>query len=238
MDTISKVGVIDKSVAVLDALAVRGPLTLADLVSVTGMPRPTAHRIAVALLDHGLVGRDEDGRFRLGLRLAAWGTRAAAPGRVIEAAPRVLARLRDATGESAQLYVADGDHRVCVAAAERPTGLRDTVAIGARLPLAAGSGGTVLRVWAPAGQVGVVPENGRGRTTLETVRRRGWAESVAEREVGVASVSAPVLDPSGDAVAAISVSGPIERLGDHPGDELAAPVLDAARALERDSGLI
>ena len=237
MDIVSRVGVVDKSVAVLDALAVRGPLSLVELVAVTGMPRPTAHRIAVALGTHGLVGRDGDGRFRLGLRLAAWGARAAAPGRVIEAAPGVLARLRDATGESAQLYVRDGDHRVCVAAAERPTGLRDTVAIGARLALAAGSGGTVLRAWAPAPLPEAPRRSGRGSAQLATVRGRGWAESVAEREAGVASVSAPILDPVGHAVAAISVSGPIERLGRHPGAHLAEPVLEAARALEHDSGL-
>ena len=47
--------------------------------------------------------------------------------------------------------------------------------------------------------------------TLAEVRRRGWAQSVAERESGVASVSAPVRDAAGTVVAAVSVSGPVER---------------------------
>ena len=54
-------------------------------------------------------------------------------------------------------------------------------------------------------------------TTLSGVRRRGWAQSVGEREPGVASVSAPVRGPSGRVVAAVSVSGPIERLTRTPG---------------------
>ena len=67
---------------------------------------------------------------------------------------------------------------------------------------------------------------------LAAVRRRGWAESVGEREPGVASVSAPVRAPgSEEVVAAISVSGPIERLGQHPGGRLAGAVIDAAQTL-------
>ena len=54
-------------------------------------------------------------------------------------------------------------------------------------------------------------------TTLAGVRRRGWAQSVGEREPGVASVSAPVRGPAAGCVAAVSVSGPIERLTRHPG---------------------
>jgi DNA-binding IclR family transcriptional regulator len=228
MDSVSGVGVVDKSAAILDALATRGPLSLAELVEATGISRPTAHRLAVALAVHGLVGRDDDGRFRLGLRLLAWGTRAAAPEGLVERARPVLARLRDESDESAQLYVRDGERRVCVAVAERPTGLRDTVAVGASLPLDAGSGGTVLLAWASS--------SNEGLGEFAAIRARGWVESVAEREVGVASVSAPVLDSAGVAVAAVSVSGPIERLGRRPGGRLAEPVVAAARALERAAG--
>jgi DNA-binding IclR family transcriptional regulator len=219
--------VVDKSVAILDALAVRGPLSLAELVEATGISRPTAHRLAVALGEHGIVGRD-DGRFRLGLRLLAWGTRAAAPEGLVETARAILVRLRDESGESAQLYVRDGDRRVCVAVAERPSGLRDTVPVGASLPLTAGSGGTVLLAWSD--------DVDGDEARAAAVRTAGWAESVGEREAGVASVSAPVRERDGSVVAAISVSGPIERLGKRPGGRLAVPVVAAARALERATG--
>ena len=226
MDSVGRVGVLDKSVRILDALAELGPLSLADLVSGTGLARPTAHRLAVALEEHGLVGRDEAGRFRLGLRLAAWGGRVADA--IIPAAGPVLAALRDATGESAQLYVRDGDRRICVASSERPSGLRDTVPVGAALSLVAGSGAKVLLAWASdADRFGVDARE------LAAVRRRGWAASVAERETGVASVSAPVRDRDDRVVAAISVSGPIDRLGRAPGRRYAGPVVHAAGRLER-----
>ncbi len=231
MDSLSGVGVIDKSAAILEALAERGPATLADLVDSTGISRPTAHRLAVALEAHGLVGRDDRGRFRIGVRLAAWG-RSAGPvsATMLERSADVLTALQDETGESAQLYVREGDHRVCVAAAERPAGLRDTVPIGARLPLVAGSGGKVLLAWADPREW----PPGTDRAALRAVRQRGWAASVAEREAGVASVSAPVRGSDGRVIAALSVSGPIDRLGRRPGPRFGPPLVRASTTLGRD----
>jgi DNA-binding IclR family transcriptional regulator len=230
MDSLSGVGVIDKSAAILEALAVGGPASLAELTERTGLSRATAHRLALALVAHGLVGRDERGQFRIGVRLAAWGHRVdAVPAALIEEAGNVLAALRDETGESAQLYVRDGDRRVCVAVAERPAGLRDTVPVGARLPLLAGSGAKVLLAWSdPEGW-----PSGVDAAALRSVRQRGWAASVAEREPGVGSVSAPVRDPGGPVIAALSVSGPLDRLGRRPGPRFGPLLVQAATTLER-----
>ena len=71
---------------------------------------------------------------------------------------------------------------------------------------------------------------------LADVRRRGWASSVAEREQGVASVSAPVRGRDGNVVAAVSVSGPLERLTRSPGRLHAEAVVAAAAELSREAG--
>src|SRR5690349_9100157 len=102
MDNSSGVGVLDKAALVLSALE-SGPATLAGLVAGTGLARPTAHRLAVALEHHRLVARDMQGRFVLGPRLAELSA-AAGEDRLLAAAGPVLARLRDITGESAQLW--------------------------------------------------------------------------------------------------------------------------------------
>jgi DNA-binding IclR family transcriptional regulator len=60
---------------------------------------------------------------------------------------------------------------------------------------------------------------------------------VGEREAGVASVSAPVLGADGEVIAAVSVSGPIERTSRHPGRRYAEAVVAAARRIEREAGL-
>ncbi|WP_334143392.1 IclR family transcriptional regulator, partial [Rhabdothermincola sp.] len=131
-------GVIDKAVAVLTALE-SGPRSLAGLVEASGLPRATAHRLAVALETHGLVRRDEEGRFALGVRLVSLGRAAAEAIPLARAAGPALSELRDRTGESVQLYVREGDRRVCIAALESPHGLRTIVPMGASLPLGVGS---------------------------------------------------------------------------------------------------
>lgn len=220
----SGIGVVDKSVAIL-AAAATAPRALAELVEATSLPRATAHRLAVALEQHRLLARDADGRFVLGSRVAELA--AALPDPVIAASAPVLAWVRDECGESAQLYRRDGAERTCVAAAERTHGLRTTVPVGSRLPLTAGSGAQVLCAWSEASLLTrVLPGAQFSERTLLDVRRRGWAQSVGQREAGVASVSAPVLATSGELLAAISISGPVDRLGRSPGVRF-APVLIA-----------
>ena len=208
MDSVSGVGVLDKAMAVLAAVEA-APRSLAELVEASGLSRATAHRLARALEVHGLVRRTPDGRFAVGPRLDA----AALP----ELARPALEALSHATGESVQLFVRRGDRRLCVAALESPNELRTIVPVGAWLPLDRGSAGKVLSEEA-------------------TARRRGWAESVAEREPGVASVSAPVVDAEGRVRAAVSVSGPIQRTTRAPGRRYAKAVMAAARRIEEALG--
>ncbi|CAB4604068.1 MAG: helix-turn-helix domain-containing protein [Actinobacteria bacterium] len=215
-NTVGGVGVLDKAVDVLAALEVQ-PRSLAELVATTGLPRATAHRLAIALEQHGLVRRDGDGRFMLGTRLLSLGQAAAETWPLATAAAAPLASLRDETGESVQLFVRDGDERVCIAALQSLHGLRTIVPLGARLPLSAGSAARVL--------------------VKDAAELADWVQSVGEREAGVASVSAPVRDSSGRIVAAVSVSGPIERTTKEPGKRYGAFVVSAARQIEVNAGL-
>ena len=228
----SGIGVLDKAVGVLDLIA-EAPRSLAQLVEATGLPRATAHRLAVALELHRLVSRNVEGRFVLGPRLAELA--AVLPDPLVSAAQPVLAWVRDESGESAQLYRRDGIERVCVASAERAHGLRTTVPVGSRLPLTAGSGAQVLCAELTAAERDALEEvlahAKFSARTLADARRRGWAQSVAQREAGVASVSAPVRDTTGAVVAALSISGPIERLGRTPGQRFAPLLVAGARRI-------
>ena len=209
MDIVTGVGVLDKAVHVLRAVADR-PLSLNGLQAATGLPRATAHRLAVALETHGLLRRDGEGRFDLGPELAALGRVASERYPLAELALPVMEALRDDTGESAQLFVREGSNRRCVLSLQSPHALRWIVPEGVLFPLEIGSAGRVL-----SGQTGGA----------------GWVQSVEEREPGVASVSAPVVDPDGVVIAAVSVSGPIDRLTRHPGKRFGERVAAAASSL-------
>jgi DNA-binding IclR family transcriptional regulator len=224
------VAVLDKAVTILRAVADE-PASLADLVARTGLPRATAHRLATALEGHRLLRRTASGAWSPGPGLAELNRGGSD---LAEVAGRHLPALRDTSGESAQFYVRDGASRVCVAAAERASGLRDTVPVGIRLPLTAGSAAHALLAHAPADEVTpLLPAASFTARTLLDVRRRGWAHSIAEREAGVASVSAPVRDGSGGVLGAVSISGPVARLGRRPSPEMVSAVLDAAAAISR-----
>ena len=208
------------------------PCGLAELCDRTGLPRATAYRPAAALEVHRLLARDDEGRWALGPAVTELASRVNDP--LLAASTAVLPALRETTGESVQLYRREGTSRVCVAALEPSAGLRDTVPVGARLPMTAGSGAKVLLAHSDAAtQKAVLPAAKFTDRVLAEVRRRGWAQSVAEREPGVASVSAPVRDSRGVVIAAISVSGPIDRMGRRPGARWAADLLSAAEALTR-----
>lgn len=210
MDTVSGIGVLDKAVHLLRIVA-DGPVRPAELPARTGISRATAHRLAAGLETHGLLRRDASGAYALGLGLVGLGRSAADSFPLALAARPVLESLQQATGESTQLYVEDAGERLCVAAVESAHELRTIIDVGTRLPLDVGSAGHVL-----SGSVG----------------REGWVASVAERAPGVASVSAPVWT-EGRVVAAVSVSGPVERLTKRPGVAFGSAVLHAARTIER-----
>jgi len=98
--------------------------------------------------------------------------------------------------------------------------------------MSAGSAAQVLLAWEDPDRIQRGLQSASfSAVALATVRRRGWAQSVAEREPGVASVSAPVRSPSGKVIAAVSVSGPIERLSRQPGRLHAPAVIAAAERL-------
>ena len=212
MESVSGVGVLDKSVLVLHALAATNDgLSLAELQDATSLPRATAHRLANALEEHGFVRRNGEGRYVLGFALNALATAAQRQFPLATLARPVLERLVTATGESVQLYVREADNRRCVLSLQSPHGLRWIIAEGEVYPLGRGSAGHVL-----AGK---------------TLSKGGWIESVAEREAGVASVSAPVR-VGGEVIAAVSVSGPIERLTRTPGKKFGSAVTKAAAGIE------
>lgn len=210
MESVRGVGVLDKAMAILRALA-GGPSSLQGVQELTGLPRATAHRLASALEAHGMVRRDASGRFALGFELLGLGRAAADAFPLADIARPALVELRDRTGESVQLFVREGDARRCVVSMHSPHGLRWIVAEGALLPLHVGSAGRALT----------------GAATPA-----GWVESIEEREAGVASVSAPVRDGSAAVVAAVSVSGPIERLTRAPGRRFGPALVGAAAAVE------
>lgn len=223
ISTESGIKVLDRAVTILNVIAEQ-PRSLAELAAATDLPRATAHRLASALEVHGMLARSRDNRWTIGARLASLGARGTDT--LIDIAVPIMTDLMEHTGESVQLYRLTGNTRTCVASQEPSSGLKNVVPVGTRMPLNAGSAARVFAAFNPS----VAPE-AFAATDLEQVRATGLAESVSEREVGLASLSCPVFDTNGTMIAVLSISGVAERLRPHPAAMWGTELIQAAERL-------
>jgi DNA-binding IclR family transcriptional regulator len=241
------VGVLDRTITILDSVE-RGARSFTDVVDATGLTRPTTHRLLRSMMEHGLVRHVEGQGYRLGARLLRLAAAAMRELPLRDLAQPVLERLARSTGESAQLFVRDHERRVCIAAAESGNELRTIVEVGAELPLTAGSAAKVFLAYGPPAitadllpraekLTASTPVGEHLERQLVTARRLGWASSAGERQPGVGSVSAPVLDGDAALVAVVSISGPEQRLGRSSAKRYAPAVVEAAREIERALGV-
>jgi DNA-binding IclR family transcriptional regulator len=242
------VGVLDRSVAILDAIK-RGARTHADVVHEIGLTRTTTHRLLKSLEQHGFIAFQRGYGYRLGPRLLELGASAQQEFQLRAVARPALERLARVTGESAQLYVGFMlGERLCIDSVQSSSELRTIVSVGAVLPMIYGSAGKIFLAWMPpdeqerfAAQVKqrteATPTPDRLLQQLATARRLGWASSAGERQPGVGSVSAPVIGPLGELLAVVSISGPTTRVGRISAKRYAPAVMEAAREIERALGL-
>ncbi|MBZ8177156.1 helix-turn-helix domain-containing protein [Corynebacterium sp. 3HC-13] len=225
----SGIKVLDRAVSIMTAVAAQ-PRSLAELCEATDLPRATAHRLATALEVHRLLSRTNDGRWSVGPALSSLSV--GGKDQLIDAATPVMAGLMDLTQESVQLYQLTGTTRTCIAAQEPPVGLQNTVPVGSRMALTAGSAAKIFLAYsAPGLAEAILPQARFTAEDLEEVRRQGWSESVSEREVGLASLSAPVFNSNGLFIAVLSISGPADRLKPHPGRKWRKELVAAAEKL-------
>ena len=235
-------GVLDRVVAILDAVESGRTRNLADVVRATGFSRSTTHRLLQAMEAQELLSFSGARGYHLGPRLLRLAHRAVRELPLRELAHPALDRLSRTTGETAQLFVRSLDERVCIDAAESSSELRTIVPVGAALPLTRGSAAKIFLAWTntddQARLMADLEERDatRLRQQVITARQKGWADSVGEREPGVSSVSAPVVGPYDALVAVVSVSGPLSRIGRMGAKRYASAVVATAREIETALG--
>jgi IclR family transcriptional regulator, acetate operon repressor len=217
-------------------------LTLAELARRAGIPKPTAHRLLAELATWNVVERTPGGH-RLGMRLFELGQLAPRQRGLREAAAPFLADLFEATHETVHLAVPDGVDVVYVQKLPGRHGPRIDSRIGGRMPAYCTGVGKALLAFGPperlaevlaAGLVRRTPRTvvapGLLRQELDRVRACGVAEEHEESTVGIACTAALVMDASGRAVAAISITGWANRMDTA---RLAPAVRTAALGLSR-----
>lgn len=220
---------VDQAMGLLRAIADEGPGSAAELAVRAGCNRTVAHRLLMTLAGHGAVRRNHEGRWTLGLALAALGQAVERDVRTV--ARPALERLASQTGETAVLAVADGDEAVALDQVVASQALQVRYQPGFRHPLSRGAHG--LAILALAGEETISrfadaaddPDSLRDR--LRAVRRNRVALSHDELQLGAAGVASPIIDGvEGRVVGSVGVVAPLGRL---PAGDGSVDAVDAVR---------
>ena len=231
--------VIDRISLVLDAFEGPGRLTLAQIVRRTGLPRSSAHRMLERLVQLRWLrrsGRD----YELGMRLVELGSLAVHQDRLVRAAGPLLAELHRATGLVVHLAVLDGADVVYLEKVGDQTIGALPTRVGARQPahctavgkaiLAYSDEDTAVDLQARKTKYSIASSS-QLAVELAKVRAHGVAFEREESLLGFGCVAAPIGSP-GEAVAAVSVCGPMNRMMFD--QRLAAPVRMTAMGIWRN----
>jgi IclR family acetate operon transcriptional repressor len=231
-----------------------GPLSLASIADVTGLRKPTVHRLLATLSLSQLVIQNPATReYLLGptcLGIADAVRRGLGGMDVI--AGKHMQSLVDATQETVALYALVGTQRLCLASIPSPQPIRYTSEVGATKPLYSGSMGKILLAFTDESrrrelldQMHLVPitaETITDRAVLDKqlaeARSQGYLVTRAEQTDEVASISAPVLSENGQVLAALSVLGPSVRMPDTVMARLRPMVIAAANEISRELGYV
>lgn len=217
---------VERAVALLTAFGEKdAALSLSELARRTGLDKSTALRIARTLAGSSMLVQCEDSSWRLGPKLAQLGgryTTSFVPEKFI--APE-LASLSEDTGESAALYIREGQSRVCLLRSDSAQSIRHSARIGDAMPLDKGAAGWILLAF-----------GGLGGQPCETIRQNGYHVTRGERDPEVASMAVPVFGPTNHIFGSLALTGPLMRFSDEAAQRHLPRLQKAAAKISRTLG--
>ena len=227
--------------------------TVTEAAQALDLPVPTVHRLLAALQRHGYVARDEvSKRYRLGVAAFELGRRATSSTGIRATSLKVLESMAAASGETVLLTAISPDRRtsICLERVESPKPLRLSVVPGMRVPLHAGASQKALLAYMSDTDLhsfmdgGLIPLCDATITDplalgqeLEAIRRRGWATSYQETNLGLWGIAITLLDTGANPVAAVGLAGPRARLPKKRIPEVLQVLDEGARAIASSRAL-
>lgn len=247
-----RVQVLDRALAALEVLAARSTeCSLVEMSTTLKLHKSTAHRLMMVLEQHRLVDKNPDtGRYRLGLKLFEFGSKAFGAIDLRRHAKPYLDRLQRELGETVFFCLLDDGQVFYIEKIESQQSVRTACTVGSRAPAYCTAVGKAMLAELPDAEVNEVVKRwglkaftpntittASGlRAELKAIRERGYAIDNEEKEPGLRCVSAPVRGDSGKLLAALSVSGPAFRVTRERIPEIGQAVMRAAGELSYELG--
>lgn len=200
-------------------------MTLTELMNVTGLYHSTILRLCESLEHFGYLKRLADGRYMLGPTPFFLGMLYQESFRLQDYVLPVLRELVKQTGETAALYVREGNERICLHRLHHVRSVRMNLREGERVPLDRGAAGKVLLAFSDE----------RG-TAFDKIRSAGYAVSLGERDVETGAIACPVFSAKQNLVGAVSLGIPLFRFNKKTFDTCLPFLMHAGRQLSADLG--
>lgn len=199
---------------------------ITELARRLGLAKSTVHRLAATLVGTGMLEQNpETEKYRLGLATFELGALVRRKMDVSTAAKACLMALREETGETVHLAIADATEIVYVNYLESQNAVRISSAIGLRKPIHCTAEGKAVLAFRVREDPDCLQRLRLDRRTPRTitdphalakelgmVRAQGFAIDDEESEIGMRCIAAPIHDDSGHVTAAVGVAGPVQRL--------------------------
>ncbi len=234
---------LDRGLSVLALLARTDEATLTEIALRADMPASTVHRVLATLERHGMVSFEEASQtWKIGVETFRIGSAFIRRAKYIDAGREVMRRLRDDSGETANMAIAEQGDVVFVSQVECHEPIRAFFRPGTRGRMHASGIGKALLAEFPRREVEMIVEK-KGLPSftantitspqalfedLERIKRRGWSVDDEERTIGMRCLAAPIFNEYREAIAGISISAPAVRVPDARLDELGPMVRRAA----------
>lgn len=242
---------LERAIAIMEVVAEGEGLSLSEVAEATGLPASTAYRILVTFQGHGMVEfNDVRQLWYVGVTTFRMGASFIRRRKLAEHGRGVMRRLQVATGETANLAIADAEGVVFVSQVETHQPIRAFFRPGTRGDYHSSGVGKAILAFADEKTIREITDrNGLAPYTehthrdvntlladLATIRARGWSVDDEERNDGMRCVAAPIFNEYGEPIAAISVSGPSVRVTPAIDAQFGALVLDAALEMTAQYG--
>jgi len=242
-----------KAFAIVDCFRPDQPqLGVREIARQLRMSTSTVGRLLVTLHSVGILSQDPATRhYRMGSKVLSWSAVYTSGLDVRDKARPMLEELHRLTHETVNLYVLDGNERVCVDRIESPQRVRVIVSIGERMPLHAGSAGKAILAYATPDLLKRILAKPLERMTgntitnrtkllgeLDSIRKCGYAVSHAERFTDALGIAAPIFDNVGNVIAALNVAGPVLRFTDDDVRKYAPKIIQLANQVSHLLGYV
>lgn len=244
---------VERSLDIIEALATEpAGIGLSRLADMTGLHKSTVHRLLATLLERGYVSKQQDGSYRLGLKMIEAASCFLNGLELQTEARPYISRITRELGLTAHLGILEGDKVVYIEKMDVIANIKMYNQIGLRVPAYCSSLGKCLLSGYSRDELELIMSDctferftqntitsmEEFHKEMKKVRTKGWAIDNEESELNHRCIGAPIFDYRGDIIASISASGNNVAVPEDKIAQIAEYIKDIAMQISREMGYI